>query len=770
MQWLLIIDDAASDDADFNLEALFPEGERGHIIVTTRDCSHKVHGTVGSRSFEFGNMDSKPAVELLLKAACTPEPWDPPTKECASIITEALGYLPLALVYAGRAIMDGLCTLQDYVRYYTTSWQRIQRARDDAEDRTDQDLYMSIYSGFEIVYLGLKDQTGQAATDALELLNMFAFLNNEEIQECMLEKAARNPSLEKEQDMKSSSSAGQSSTNRVSWAQMFREARLRALAFLAQDSSYPTLPQVLRDSESRPFDIYRLRRALRELSRRSLITRNFQSYSMHPVIHTWVRERPEMMRAGHQIEAKGDDTQNDIPTMTRAKPEMRTGRQALWCQAATTMLTQAILLPPLGDQASDEDFRRYLLPHVEYVQRRQGEIREQIQCNQRAGKWLWGTQNTFTRREAIQLAKFSRVYAQCGLWDEAMKAQTMVKDFVCKNLGTDHPNAIRIQIALSLTYRAQGRGTEAAELQRVVLRACISSLGEDDLTTLKVMDALGESNWQLGHFREARVLHQNAIDRLSITCGADHEDTLRATDHLGRIELYYRNYSEARKLHAKAYQGMLKTSTMGPLHLDTLSAQESLAIAHLMMGGEQNLDTAHSFVNDVVSKREQKLGKEHPWTLLSRLNLARVKSAQGFCEEAKQDIRTGLEIARRNLGPGHGGTLFGEARLGQVLLRQGRYSEAEGILQKIPMHYKAMSRASDGAHPDRLIAMLLMVHCYRLQQKYEAAVDTCDECISRLESINDLDHPFMTELKQTRNALRDHYDRGGSLNDDWRTR
>jgi len=36
-------------------------------------------------------------------------------------ITKTLGYLPLALVYAGRAIMDGLRTLQDYVRYYTTS-------------------------------------------------------------------------------------------------------------------------------------------------------------------------------------------------------------------------------------------------------------------------------------------------------------------------------------------------------------------------------------------------------------------------------------------------------------------------------------------------------------------------------------------------------------------------------------------------------------------------------------------------------------------------
>lgn len=511
--WLLIIDDAASDDSGFLLKTLFPEGGQGHILITTRDESHKVHGTVGPKSFEFGNMDSEPATDLLLKAACAPKPWDVPTKESASFVTKTLGYLPLALVYAGRAIMDGLCTLQDYVRYYTTSWQRIQQARDYDDDHANQDLYMSIYSGFEIVYLALKDKRGQAAS-----------------------------------------------------------------------------------------------------------------------------------------------------------------------------------------------------------------------------------------------------------------VQTIVKNFVCEDLGTDHPNAIRIEIALSLTYRAQGRGTEAANLQETVLGACISSLGKDDATTLKVMDALGESNWQLGHFKVAKRLHRTAIDRLTQKFGPEHEDTLRASDHLGRVELYYQNYDEAKELHAKALEGMLKAENLGPGHLDTLTAQENLAIAYMLIGEEKDIQLAHKLMVDVVGRRKEKLGKEHPWTLLSRLNLARVRSAQGFYEEAEEEIRTGSEIARRNLGPEHGGTLFGEARLGQVLLRQERYREAENLLQRIPRYYKRMATASDGAHPDRLIAMLLMVHCYRLQQKYEAAIDTCDECIRRLESISDVDHPFMTRLKYTRDALCDPDDRGKALSDDWKTR
>ena len=772
LPWLLIIDDAASDDSDFCLETIFPEGERGHIIITTRDESHKVHGTVGCKSFQFGNLDSEPATDLLLKAACQPEPWDSSTKESALRITKVLGYLPLALVYAGRAIMDGLCTLQDYIKYYTTSWQRIDQARSDADDYPNQDIYMSIYSGFEIVYLSLKDKSGQAASDALELLNMFAFLSNEEIQVDMLEQAAKNPAMEREQEEKDRERTNKSTSKKKTWNNTFKELKLRALMFMLQDRSPPVLPHVLRDSQLSPFDLFRLRTALRELSRRSLIIRSTtnRGYSMHPIVHTWVRERPEMMREELRTKPSGLQSMEPASRIIRARPEMRTGRQALWCQAAATMLTQAILLPPLGDKAVDEDFRRDLLPHIEYVQRRQADIQEHISRNQKTGKWLWAVPPTFGRREALQLAKFSRIYSQCGLWFEAAKLQTLVSDFVCAFLGKAHPRAFQIRLALSGTLQAQGRGTDAARLQEDLLEVCEASLGAEDPSTLKVMDALGESKWGQGRFEEAIALHQTAIERMTKVLGREHEDTLRAIDHLGHVEFHCLRYRMAKELHATALEGMRKAKALGPEHLDTLTAQENLAMSYMLIGGRNSLAEAHGLVADVLEKRRGKLGKEHPWTLLARLNFARVRRVQGFPDEAEREIRAGLEIARRNLGPSNIGTLFGEARLGQVLLCQGRYREAEELLQKVPRHYEGMATASDGAHPDRLIAMLFAVHCYRLQHKFEAAIDVCDKCISRLESINDHDHPFLAQFRVARNAIRNPEDRGRSLSGDWKVR
>ena len=197
LPWLLIIDNAASDDSEFQLENVFPKGERGHILITTRDSTHRRHGTVGYKSFFFADLDHEQAISLLLEAADSHPPWGLPTREAALEIIKELGSLPLFLIYAGRAIMEGHCTLQNYVEHYNTTWQRLDQVKGDSEDRPDHH-YMNVYFGFEVVYLALKNRKARATNDALELLNMFAFLSNGDIQFHTLEQAAKNPAAERE--------------------------------------------------------------------------------------------------------------------------------------------------------------------------------------------------------------------------------------------------------------------------------------------------------------------------------------------------------------------------------------------------------------------------------------------------------------------------------------------------------------------------------------------------------------------------------------------
>lgn len=733
-RWLLIIDNA--DNPEIRVDQYFPEGERGHILLTTRIPAHRDYGTVGSQYFHFEGLDRNDGNDLLLKAASRPLPPDSLTERLATSITIALGSLPLALIHAGKAIKRGRCKFDDYLHYHKIERQRVRDAQSKGFLRSDE-IYINVYSTFEINFQGLVDkaiaegrQGRTEAKDAIELLQMFSFFHRENIRLEFLIKAIVYPRIEREQQAKESQREGVDSSDlgRRSWGQIFKEMAVKFMALVTQDRTPPVLPGVLRDIDGLDRDNeVRLRAALNELTQLSLITYNDNddNYSMHPVVHGWARERPEFSAM----------------------------EQAIWCQAATTTLAQCILLPPLANSEEDERFRRDLLPHLDHVRERQQEIQESISRNRKKSRrpnWAFGKPSK-SRTQIVQLARFSRVYAQCGRWDEAKNLQLEVKEFVAP-LGPEHPSTIRIKLALSGTYWALGEGNEAAELQSQVLQAHITMFGEEHPDTLKVMDVLGESRWQQGQFTNSLELHDRAFSGMTRILGPDHENTLKATDNLGRAHATFWRMEKARELHVKAVDGMRNNSKLGPMHLDTLVAMDHLAMDHLEINPNEyntgeDLDRAYELLVEVLNSRTKKLGKEHPYTLWAAANLARVKGAQGHLVEAESDIRAGLMIATRNLGAQHIGTLFGKLHLGDNLLRQERVPEAIELLIEVADSHRHMASANNGEHPDRVSALHHLCICYKKQGKLDEAVKACEEAIQGLAAIGGHTHPYMNQLK-----------------------
>ncbi|KAF8851073.1 TPR-like protein [Acephala macrosclerotiorum] len=732
--WLLIIDNA--DSPSLPLETYFPESERGCILVTTRDPTKKIHGTVGSRFYHFERLESEDARELLLKAACRPLPWDDLSKECATSIASTLGFLPLALVQAGKAIMNNLCSLSNYPEHYHASWHRIRtsRKRSRSRSKADDDANMSVYSSYEINLKSLEESNDEEARDSLELLKMLSFFHCENTSLDFLIAAVLNPAAEREQAEKDKVEGDRMKllARPKTWKEYFRERLFTIVEFATRDRGPTTLPAVLRvspDSEAH-FDEFRLRQALGRLSQMSLITHDdsANTYSMHPLVHTWVRERPEMI-----------------------------AEQALWCQAATTTLAQAILLPPHGSSEKEEDMRRNLLPHINHVRKCWAEITVKITENRKARKatWMSPLVSNFGRRQALEFAKFSRVYQECGLWKEAEELQVTARDFVCSRLGNDHPAAIAITLFLSGTYFAQSRTNEAAELQQQAYQACLRSLGPDHPRTLKVMDTLGSSKCFQGRFKESLELHEKAIAGMKATPLTKEEDLYIAMGNLGRILWRYFRYQEAKDAHEEALEGLERI--LGPTHLQTLIAMEDLAVSYLDCG-EQYLDRAHELVSSVLSQRESRLGKEQPFTLLAICNLARVKSAMGQNIEAEALFRAAIPIAERTIGINHFGTLAGKVRFAQVLVKQERYDEAEEVFLKVVEKQRYASAArQDGDHPDRILALWYLVLCYELHGKLDdalARVDELDLVVATIggEGLGKL-HPFQKRLDAKREEL-----------------
>lgn len=289
------------------------------ILITTRNPTNRRHGTEGSGFFHFENLEVEEASDLLLAAAVFPRPWEVATREYARKAAQILGYLPLALIHAGKAVLERLCSLSEYPDYYQRTWDRIRRSRSRSNSRgheIDHMSDMSVYSSYEMIYLGLESKDDFESKDALELLKIFSFFHWENIEFDFIKNAALNPRREQEDRRAKQRAEKPRAIHRrpKTWNMVFREWAGTIIEPLTRPIL--VLPAVLRDEDDQPFYEYRLRGALSLLERLGMLTSHAEndSYWMHPLVHTWVRQRPDTS----------------------------TAEQALWCQAAATVLGQSI--------------------------------------------------------------------------------------------------------------------------------------------------------------------------------------------------------------------------------------------------------------------------------------------------------------------------------------------------------------------------------------------------------------------------------------------
>ncbi|KAF1999644.1 hypothetical protein P154DRAFT_600220, partial [Amniculicola lignicola CBS 123094] len=571
LPWLLIIDNV--DDDQIQLEELLPAGSKGCILVTSRNPAHMSYGTVGDYALELLPMEKEEAKELILRAAYEPTPWTKTITESANKICHTLGYLPLALVHAAKAIVSGLCVWGDYLNFFELHARLIRRRRHErsrsrSAQREDEDQSgMNVFSSYEILYQSMESSREQRFQDAVELLHVFSYFHHTDIQLETLIQAATNPtreSRELQKQEKESKILQQRSANYkpVSWSTWLRDQTIRVVRYM--DSPVP-LPRVLKNTYGLDDDSFRgevnlrLRRALEVLIARSLVTapsnRVSARYSIHPLVHRWVRERPDMSIA----------------------------QQALWCQVAKTTLSSSILLPPLGDTDKERSMRRELLEHIRHSRKHYKGIENALETNRKARSSVWPVIiRSYSRQQANEEARFSRVYSESGEFEEAERLQSQVRVFVIQFLGEEHPISIKLTLLLAGTLFELTRVAEATALQRHIYNVCIQSRNSDDPLTLMVMDKLGAALCFTGRWAEALTLHERAMDGMSKIYGKEHVNTLKVVCNMGRIYYRYLEYEKASELHEKAWTGM--KGLVGETHFETLICLEELAMSRIRLG------------------------------------------------------------------------------------------------------------------------------------------------------------------------------------------
>ena len=160
----------------------------------------------------------------------------------------------------------------------------------------------------------------------------------------------------------------------------------------------------------------------------------------------------------------------------------------------------------------------------------------------------------------------------------------------------------------------------------------------------------------------------------------------------------------------------------------------------------------------VLEARRALLGKEHPYTLYAVLNTARLMSASGAPRDAEALLAPIIPIAGRNLDPNHFGTLIGLAHLSGILVKQGRYQDAEDVyIDVIRRHRYESAAKADGELPRRILTMSALVTCFQAHGKYEDTLKVWRDVMDALSAIGGSDlglkHPFTSHVREKGKGL-----------------
>ncbi|KAL8720026.1 MAG: hypothetical protein Q9225_003042 [Loekoesia sp. 1 TL-2023] len=711
--WLLIINNA--DDPSLDLPNLFPEGERGFILVTTRNPNFKIHQTVGA--VEFEGLEQDEALHLLLRAAGAPQPWDDAAESMGSKITDALGYLALALVHAGAFILQKMCGLTDYLEFYNEYRRNIGVRRKSLS--SDNEEQFAVYATWEHSLDALSSKQTDTNLDAVHLLSMVAFFHFEHIRVDIFTRALTNIY----QDRMNISKAPFS-------RRLFQSIWSRI-------TPPPLLPGFLRHQSSAP-DPYRIRRALHELHSFSLISYDGKddSFSLHPVVHSWARDRLEK------------------------------GEQAVWAQVALNVLAQSVQLPP-GDAAeSHENYRQKILVHLDHCLRACPiNILDYKACfgglkiTTLMLRYNWVT---IFRHQVLTAAKCGYVYLERGRFPAAVVLLFKVKEALIQSRGYEDETTARAMLALAKGYWGLGRLEEAIALQKQVVKARTCRLAPDHAETLAAMDELGRSYWLNGQYKDALDLQSLVKERKEATLPQDDPSTLASMDFLGVTYGSWQRWEESRTLHRRVLKA--RTKLLGPSDLDTLETMNNLAMA---LHDLERYQEAKELMVVVVEQRRLKLGKEHPWTLWAICNLAKINTGLKLLKEAEDLLVQGLAAAVRSLGEDHLGVLMGIGELARVHARQGQVERATKLSEDLVPRLED-SRGLE--HPDTVYALHKLAQLYEMQQKYDKAAEACELAMRRSEAKLTMEHPLARKIDTQQRkieAQRRGLDRGTS-NDDVR--
>lgn len=568
----------------------------------------------------------------------------------AVTLVKHLGHHTLAILHAGSYIATKGCSVADYLDFFETNGRRLlETSRGQGQSRYDT-VYATFGASIEFLEQqqdGVSEKMRKDALNLLEILSTFHYMS---VPLDILEDAWEGV----QKALKTPKEFETYADYLTAW-------------HVAQ------VPDLVRTEEE---DVrIRITEAVARLESLALVrtdrsARAWKSVSMHPLVHGWVRDRPN------------EQERKSVLRMTVYIVALSNYPFDFWRPYYHQFRPHFKLLfgtdVELVDDAAQSRCILQAYVRIAWICHRMGFRREMCEFTGRIFHQL----DLHDQEPTEDLRELYRVFGvgvdrEGSNPTQALRALEAVARLDENKLDENDSARLRNMRDLGNVYRTNGRTKEAVALLRKVVKAR-QEHGEGDEELLRAQHGLGPALFDDGQIKEAVTLLEKVVEIRQRLCSEEDPQRLASQQVLaiayvkdGQIAEATRQFEELERIYAQ---------TFGEEHWDTADAQTWLAFAYMQDG---RLSEAVALYERVVNAETSVLGERHPYLLMSQHDLACVYLHSGRTQEAIDILERVIDIRESILEENDFILLTSRHELARAYLVKGRTSEAIGIFESV---------------------------------------------------------------------------------------
>jgi tetratricopeptide (TPR) repeat protein len=274
-------------------------------------------------------------------------------------------------------------------------------------------------------------------------------------------------------------------------------------------------------------------------------------------------------------------------------------------------------------------------------------------------------------------ASLAHAYQAAGRTDDAVRLYEGAVADSERLLGPAHHDTLSARASLAHAYQAAGRTDDAIRLYERAVADSERLLAPAHPDTLTLRGSLGAAYQAAGRAKNAMTVYERTVTELERAQGPDHPETIAARGSLANA---YRTGGRNKDA-IQQYQRVLadRERIQGPDHPETIAARGNLGYAYRTAG---QLREAIPHYERTLADRERVQGPEHRDTLTARGNLAAAYQTARRLSDAIPQYERAVADSERMLGPGDMETLTTRCNLATAYYTAGRLTDVVAVLQR----------------------------------------------------------------------------------------